>query len=312
MSEIELTEIGLKERWGPERRREFIDFRLQWDGKINRAELVEHFGISIQQASADLARYSELAPDNLVYDKSAKVYRAAARFRPLAAASDARHYLSQLMDWSTAGARSAGSFIGWVPPCEVIHYPTRPVDKKTLLKVLWAIRDRAEIRVIYQSMRRPSTSAIWIAPHALGNDGLRWHARAWSHEDCEFRDFVLSRIQGISDSRSTSVDPAADKLWFDELEVAIRPRKGLTAAQRKAVQVDYGMKKGRLIIKCRKALAWYVLRQLHLDRPDTVSLLEQPLRCEITPEMQELISAARKQPTEGIHTHLSSRRVRHV
>ena len=66
--------------WGPERRLEFIDFRLQWDGRLNRSDLMEHFGISVPQASADIAAYAELAPDNLVYDRSARVYVASSGF----------------------------------------------------------------------------------------------------------------------------------------------------------------------------------------------------------------------------------------
>ena len=302
MSDTNTTAKALTERWGPERRREFIDFRLQWDGKINRAELVDHFGISTQQASADLARYSELSPDNLSYDKSAKVYRAAPTFRPLSAASDARHYLGQLVDMASGTASRAGSFIGWVPPCDVIHYPTRPVGSHTLLKLLWAIRDGEEIRVTYQSMRRPSPSAIWIAPHAFGSDGLRWHVRAWSHEEGEFGDFVLSRIHTVTDARKTAVDPGVDGLWFGYVDVVILPRNGLTPDQRRAVEIDYGMKKGRLVINCRKALVWYVLRQLHLDQPGAPSVLEQPLEYENTPELQGLISAARKQPEPDLLT----------
>lgn len=292
------------ERWGPERRREFIDFRLQWDGKINRAELVDHFSISTQQASADLARYADLAPDNLIYDKSAKAYRAGPNFKSLSAASDAKQYLGQLMDVASGTASSAASFIGWLPPSDVIHYPARPVDTRSLLRILWAIRDREEIRVTYQSMRRPSASAVWIAPHAFGNDGLRWHVRAWSHADGEFRDFVVSRIQGITSARVTEIDPADDSLWFGHLDIAIRPRDGLTPDQRRAVEIDYGMKKGRLVINCRKALVPYVLRQLHLDRPEIASVLEQPLEYERTPELQGLIAAARKLPDPGLHTSI--------
>lgn len=299
------------ERWGPERRREFIDFRLRWEGKINRGELVEHFGISTQQASADLARYSELAPDNLAYDKSAKVYKATPTFRPLSVAVDARHYLGQLMDVASGTASNAGSFIGWVPPCDVVQYPARPVHTHNLLKLLWAIRDGEEIRVTYQSMRRPSTSAIWMAPHALGSDGLRWHVRAWSHEEGEFRDFVLSRIHTVTETRRTTINPEADALWFGHMDVVIRPRDGLTPDQRRAVEIDYAMRRGRLVITCRKAQVWYVLRQLHLDQPGAASVLEQPLEYENTPELQSLIAAARKQPEPGL-THLTNRRVRHV
>ena len=39
-------------RWGIERRLEFIEFRLYWEGRVNRADLTSVFGISTVQASA--------------------------------------------------------------------------------------------------------------------------------------------------------------------------------------------------------------------------------------------------------------------
>jgi hypothetical protein len=44
------------------RRLEFIEFRLFWEGSINRADLVEAFGVSVPQASKDLTLYQERAP----------------------------------------------------------------------------------------------------------------------------------------------------------------------------------------------------------------------------------------------------------
>ena len=38
-------------KWSRKRRIEFIDFRLSIDGKINRADLVDFFGISIDRKS---------------------------------------------------------------------------------------------------------------------------------------------------------------------------------------------------------------------------------------------------------------------
>ena len=43
--------------WGQERRLEFIDFRLLWEGRLNRADLTTFFRISVPQASLDLAKY---------------------------------------------------------------------------------------------------------------------------------------------------------------------------------------------------------------------------------------------------------------
>ena len=33
-------------RWGVEKRMEFIEFRLFWDGGINRADIIGQFGVS--------------------------------------------------------------------------------------------------------------------------------------------------------------------------------------------------------------------------------------------------------------------------
>ena len=38
-------------RWGQERRLEFIDYRLRWDGQINRSSLTDFFGISVPPVS---------------------------------------------------------------------------------------------------------------------------------------------------------------------------------------------------------------------------------------------------------------------
>jgi len=61
-------------RWGIEQRLEFIEFRLFWEGHVNRIDVMQQFGVSVNQASSDLNRYIALAPDNMVYDKSARTY----------------------------------------------------------------------------------------------------------------------------------------------------------------------------------------------------------------------------------------------
>ncbi|MDP6475054.1 MAG: WYL domain-containing protein, partial [Alphaproteobacteria bacterium] len=59
---------------GVRRRFEFMEFRLFWEERLNRRDLMEFFEISVPQASMDLTRYQELAPGNIVYDKKAKCY----------------------------------------------------------------------------------------------------------------------------------------------------------------------------------------------------------------------------------------------
>jgi hypothetical protein len=56
--------------WGVERRLEFIEFRLFWEGRVNRSDLMEVFGVSVNQASTDLNRYLGMAPNNMLYCRS--------------------------------------------------------------------------------------------------------------------------------------------------------------------------------------------------------------------------------------------------
>jgi hypothetical protein len=44
-------------RWSVEQRLEFIEFRLFWEGHVNRSDVMEKFGLSVNQASSDLNRY---------------------------------------------------------------------------------------------------------------------------------------------------------------------------------------------------------------------------------------------------------------
>ena len=113
--------------WGQDRRLEFIEFRLLWDGKINRGEVAEYFNVSIQQASLDFARYMLLAKDNMEYDRREKVYRATKKFTPLFIAPDTQTYLNELSGLATGTISQSFSFMGARPPCDVVTSagPTR-------------------------------------------------------------------------------------------------------------------------------------------------------------------------------------------
>jgi hypothetical protein len=281
-------------RWGQERRIEFIDFRLRWDRTINRGELVRFFNISKQQASSDLALYDQLARLNMQYDKSLKTYKASVDYKPHFPAYDAQNYLNELEALSSGILAPAGSFIGWAPPNDVVRYPSRPVTTEKLLPILWAIKDKNEVQITYQSMRRPKPSARWIAPHALGFDGQRWHTRAWCSESEEFKDFVLSRIQDVHLTRESTVSSEGDAAWHAFIDVIVKPRDGLTDGQRHAIEADFGMVGGQRRLRCREALAFYLVRQMQLDRLPDQPPAAQPLELANRDELAHVISAAQK------------------
>jgi hypothetical protein len=56
------------------RRLRFIDFQLDHYGHINRACLMDYFGIGPAQASRDFREFKAVAGGSMVFDDSAKQY----------------------------------------------------------------------------------------------------------------------------------------------------------------------------------------------------------------------------------------------
>lgn len=252
-------------RWGVERRLEFIEFRLFWEGHVNRSDLMEQFDISVNQASSDLNRYAGLAPGNMVYDKSARTYIRGQTFEAKFQVPDAARYLTQLRSLSEGILDSHDSWIVELPCYDAAPTPVRGIKPITLRTVVGAIRCSEAIEVKYQSLSRPEPLWRWIAPHAIGFDGFRWHTRAFCLKDETFKDFLLSRIIRTRHAKDSPVTEKADKDWHDRVALEIGPHPDLSESQKKVIAFDYGMRSGRAKIKVRRAMLFYALKRLGLD-----------------------------------------------
>ncbi|MCC1492737.1 WYL domain-containing protein [Cognatishimia sp. F0-27] len=252
-------------RWGVAQRLEFIEFRLFWEGRVNRSDLMEQFGLSVNQASADLNRYIGFAPDNMVYDKSARTYVRGPDYAAQFLKPDASRYLAQLRSLADGILDSDDTWIAELPSYDAAPTPARVVNPVTLRSVVGAIRRSEAIEVKYQSLSRPEPSWRWIAPHAIGFDGFRWHTRAFCKTDEVFKDFLLSRILQTRGAEASEVTLAADADWQEQVTLEIGPHPELTENQKKVIALDYGMRGGRAKIKVRRALLYYALKRLGLD-----------------------------------------------
>jgi predicted DNA-binding transcriptional regulator YafY len=256
-------------RWGVERRLEFIEFRLFWEGHVNRGDLTDAFGVSVNQASTDLNRYLTMASDNIVYDKSARAYIRGANFDPLFLKPDASRYLSQLRSVADGILDRADAWIGQLPSYDAAPTPVRGVNAKILRSVIAAIRRSETLEVKYQSFSRPEPRWRWIAPHAIGFDGFRWHTRAFCLTDQSFKDFLLSRIIETRGTKPSEVGPGADADWNEQVTLEIGPHPELSDTQQRVIALDYGMRGGRAKIPVRRALLYYALKRLGLDTDPT-------------------------------------------
>ncbi|MBF0584153.1 MAG: WYL domain-containing protein [Magnetococcales bacterium] len=263
--ETEKTKQSKYLKWGVERRMEFIEFRLFWEGHINRRDLIDQFGVSVQQASGDFNLYQEMAPGNLVYSTRAKRYFPSDKFKLRFLNPDSDRYLANLLSMSSGILTTEESWLAAVPSYDVLPQPRRAIDPDRLRRVVAAIREGVALQICYQSMNAPEPEWRWITPHALAFDGYRWHTRAFCHKALSFKDFVMARIVGIRGTKEHNTNPEEDREWHDVIEVRIGPHPDLTENQRKAIELDYGMENGEMLISVRKGFLFYFLRRLGLD-----------------------------------------------
>lgn len=276
-----------KIRWGTERRLEFIEFRVYWEGGIRRVDLTDTFGVSVPQASSDLSLYQELAPGNMVYDSSKKMYVATGQFRPKFCDLSAEKYLAYLKDCVGEQLKLADNWMSQIPVAETMPLPNRKVRPDVLKQLVAAVRKCRSVEVSYQSLSMDSSERVWrrISPHAFAFDGMRWHIRAFCHRDTRFKDFVLSRCEGVRNGEAQGCDPAEDHLWHERVDVVLQANPRLKPHQRAAIEEDYAMVDHRLTFAVRKALLFYFEKFLRLDYPDEGGPAEAKPLCAVNAEV---------------------------
>jgi predicted DNA-binding transcriptional regulator YafY len=255
-------------RWGIERRLEFVEFRLFWEGGVNRSDIVEEFGVSVPQASKDLALYQEQAPDNIRYDRSLKRYFASDSFRPKFIELDAAAYLERLTP-SLQPARGIDvvALGGGSLRADRLPIPQRRIKADVLRRLLASARGGHSIEVLYQSMNAKRSEPLWrrISPHAFGSDGLRWHVRAFCHIDEKFKDFILSRCLDSRAPGPAGGVASEDRFWNTRFPVQLTPNPRLTKSQKEIVAQDFAMDHGKVTVPVRRALLYYFSKRLRLD-----------------------------------------------
>lgn len=249
--------------WSAIQRLQFIEFRLLWEGHVNRSDLIETFNISVPQSTLDFREYMERAPGNMDYDKRLRHYFPTSTFKPVFISNRADGYLSQLNALAISGENQGiPGLIGATPSFDILPEPERRVDSSTLQLLLKSMREGLSIEIHYQSLSSPVPSWRRIAPHSLASDGLRWHVRGYCYSKEEFRDFVLGRIMDTRNEQTSAISATEDMEWNDFIKVTIAPNPALTPDQHKIIERDYSMSQGKAEISVRKALLFYLKRRL--------------------------------------------------
>lgn len=246
-------------------RRAFIEHRVFWHGRVGLADLTDIMGLSRAQSSKDLNAYIADHPDHLFYDKTARTYVLGPAFDAKYLKIDAGEYLSELLAVSKGIPVPKSEWIVDLPDIIAPTLPARGLDPLVIRKVILACAQRRKLAITYQSMSRPDPMDRMIAPHAVAFDGFRWHSRAFCFNDLTFKDFVLSRISDCRLEDVADVDPSEDANWVECITLRIAPHPGLSANQRRIIEMDYGMTDACAEMEVRKSLLFYNLKRFGLD-----------------------------------------------
>lgn len=260
-------------RHSVKRRIERIELLLAWDGEVRRSDLTDFFGVSEQQASSDISKYKDIAPQNLYYDTSAKRYFASPDFDPAFLDLSADRYLMQLRLLHAGVLAEDQTWFRNPPAFDLLPTLESGIAPKLLRKLIFAMRHQNDIEIEYQSMSQSKPGMRRIAPHSLAHSGRRWHVRAWCYKREAFRDFVINRILMASEPEPSAINPRDDEEWETRVPVYITPHRKLSESQKNAITLDFGLKGGRKLLQIRHALLFYFVDFYRLD-PEKFGHLE--------------------------------------
>lgn len=238
----------------------YIDFRLYFMGEVGRPDLASRFGVAPAGATRDLALYREVAPQNIEFDGSNKIYRIGKNFAPLFEHAPQRVLSALSLGFGDGVDGESQPLL----PCESPAALSNP-QMEVLAPICRAIHAKRPVAIHYHSMSSGESERV-IVPFALVDTGLRWHVRAFDRKSEEFRDFVITRVERptlLAEESQLHERPDNDIQWTRIVELELvphpdQPRPEITA-------MDYRMDGGVLRMKLRAATAGYILRQWSVD-----------------------------------------------
>ena len=236
-------------------RLQFVEDRLFWVGRVGSADVRRRFDVSKAQAAQDIARYREIQPAPIFYEPRLKAFVPAIDFAPLYGPQSLGRFLRLAEQDGFAG--------GDVVDVALLEPPSRLIDVRITQILVRAILGAEEVEVDYVSISS-GLKRRWLAPHALGSDGMRVHLRAYDYGADRFADFVLGRIQAVHGRRPRAADIGADRDWLDTVRLELVPNPRLPADRQEAIRRDFDFKGDVLAYPVRRAMLIYVNTRLLL------------------------------------------------
>lgn len=253
-------------KWSARQRLQYIETKAFYTGVVSRSDVARAFDLSDAAATKDLKLYNELCPGNLSYSQTVFGFVPGPEFSPAFATLTPAEALTVIANNLPTGGGPYGEASIYGLPTVALPRPVRLPNARILAQITRAIFGHRKLRASYRSLTdREAPASRILEPHALVDNGLRWHVRAYSEETYDFRDFVLSRFvaaECLNEAAESSAEHDED--WVETLRLRLGPHAGLDDKKRQSLLLDYGGD-GVIEIETRRALVGYVLQRLGVD-----------------------------------------------
>ncbi|VAW71451.1 FIG00640418: hypothetical protein [hydrothermal vent metagenome] len=267
-------------KFATRQRLQFIEVMAYYTGTISRSMLARAYGISDPAATKDLKLYNDLAPGNLDYNPSLFSFVPSAQFDEVFANLQPASVLPMFAQNLLSVDNPSGKIPIYGISVQALPFPVRLPEKALLAQIIRSIKSASQLKVNYHSLSRHTDmqahsgehndatedSTRIIEPHALVNNGLRWHVRAYNHQNYDFRDFVLSRFI-LAEKLDIPAESSQhyDDDWMESVSLKLAPHPELSEKQRRGLSYDYNMRDGMIELQVRRALVGYLLQQMKVD-----------------------------------------------
>jgi hypothetical protein len=242
----------------PQRSRQ-LELLLRWEGQVGNARLRELFGLSSIRASQWIREFREAQPSWVRWNSMTRRFDATSYFYRnntpnLTAVLD--QYLSLVGLPTVMDADSRHVVVAAFPDLSTPN----PQIFATLSS---ASRLGRAVEITYRSMREPTPHKRIIAPHSIVHAGRRWHVRAYSALNKQFRDYALGRITNAELlEQQAELLMKDDKDWMTEVQVRLVAHPDLSREQASVIRFEYFKDTAARVTTCRGPLVHYFIQDI--------------------------------------------------
>lgn len=247
----------------------FIDFKVRYEGLINRGDITDEFGISETIASKDIAEYKNRTDNkNIVLDRTLRSNVITAKsYTPLFNIKGNNaldmHFegfcRNKLMEHDSPNYKRA---------CKT----TNTLDPENVARITRSIKNRKKIKCVYISGNSSNHKERILEPVSVYFDGLNWVFRAFDNNidptKAKYKSFHFSRVEKVEETnKSNSASIEQDTEWNTIIPIHLELHPALSDNQKAGLRLDFGMAEGEdsKVIVEKAVFAWSLLERWNVD-----------------------------------------------